>query len=217
MRAYDETLEPALAACRALGTANGADCAAGAFHDSWLALQGADQAQYPGKPVDSPRKLCGAQPAWAARGCWFRAFVERPPAHIPALTRDLPAALCGRLAGLQRAGCVTGAAVVWGDDPLRVLAGCATMALAADQAACVRGVKAQALAGRPAAALVRLVAGCAALGAASREGCARWLGTVLQVVSDGAFAARGCPATGPFAASCPAGARASDGSLETFS
>lgn len=217
MRAYDETLAQALAACKALGPANAADCAAGAFHDYWLAIQGADQAKVPGKPVTAPRALCAAQPVWAVRGCWFRALREHPPAHIPDRARDLPGVLCGGLTGLQRAGCVTGAMVVWSDDPYKALAGCATMASADDQAACVRGVKGQALAGRPTAELVRLASGCAAFAAAARDRCARWLGTELQVVTDGSFAADGCPATGPFAAACVTGARASDGSLETFS
>ena len=218
MRAYMESLQPALAACKALGPANGADCAAGAFHDYWLALAGADRAVYPGKPVSSPRALCGAQPAWAVRGCWYRALLEHPPARIPDRARDLPGALCGGLGGLQRAGCVAGAMVVWGDDPVRALAGCASMTADADAGACVRGVKGQVLAGRPVAELARLVAGCAAFAAAAQAPCARWLGTELQVVSDGAFAAKGCPAAGAaLAAACAAGARASDGALETFS
>ena len=91
------------------------------------------------------------------------------------------------------------------------------MVAAADAVACVRGVKGQALAGRPVADLVRLVAGCGAFTAAARDACARWLGTELQVVTDGRFAAAGCPATGGLAAACRAGARASEGALETFS
>ena len=219
MRAYMESLEVALPACKALGPADAPDCAAGAFHDYWLALQGADQAQYPGKPENSPRRLCALQPAWAVRGCWFRALLEQPPRTIPAAARAVPGALCGGLPALQRAGCVAGAMLVWGDDPYRVLAACGTMAAAADQAACVRGVKGQLLAGRPQADLVRLVQGCAALAAgAARDACARWLGTELQVVSDGAFAPAGCTAAGrALAAACTAGAAASDGALETFS
>lgn len=216
MRAYDETLVPTLAACKALGAVDAADCAAGAFHDYWLALQGADRAKAPRQPISSPRALCARQPVWAVRGCWYRALLEHPPAKIPDRARDLPS-LCTGLAGLQRAGCVAGAMVVWGDDPFRQLAGCASMAALADAAACVRGVKGQALAGRPVADLVRLVTGCAAFAAAAREPCARWLGTELQVVTDGRFLTEGCPAAGGLAAACAAGARASDGALETFS
>ena len=216
MRAYDETLEPALAACKALGTGDAPDCAAGAFHDYWLALAGADQAKVPGQPISSPRALCARQPVWAVRGCWYRALLEHPPAKIPDRARDLPS-LCAGLAGLQRAGCVTGAMVVWSNDPFRQLAGCASLVAAADAVACVRGVKGQALAGRPVADLVRLVAGGEAFAAAARDACARWLGTELQVVTDGRFAAAGCPATGGLAAACRAGARASEGALETFS
>ena len=216
MRAYDETLEPALAACKALGPADAADCAAGAFHDYWLALQGADRAKYPGQPISSPRALCARQPAWTVRGCWYRALLEHPPAKIPDRARDLPS-LCTGLTALQRAGCVAGAMVVWGDDPFRQLAGCAAMAAAADAVACVRGVKGQVLAGRPVAGLVQLVAGCAAFAAAAREPRARWLGTELQVVTDGSFLAEGCVAAGALAAACAAGARASEGALETFS
>ncbi len=216
MRAYDETLEPTLAACKALGPADAADCAAGAFHDYWLALQGADRAKYPGQPISSPRALCARQPAWAVRGCWYRALLEHPPVKIPDRARDLPS-LCAGLAKLQRAGCVAGAMVVWGDDPFRQLAGCAALAAAADAVACVRGVKGQVLAGHPVADLVRLVAGCTAFTVAAREPCARWLGTELQVVTDGSFLAEGCAATGALAAACAAGARASEGALETFS
>ena len=118
---------------------------------------------------------------------------------------------------LQRAGCITGAMVVWDDDPFRQLAGCASLAADADAVACVRGVKGQALAGRPVADLVRLVAGCAAFAVAAREPCARWLGTELQVVTDGTFLAEGCAVAGGLAAACAAGARASEGALETFS
>ena len=194
MRAYSETLGPALAACKALGRMVAADCAAGVFHDYWLALSGSDQAVSPGKQITSPRALCGAQPAWAVRGCWFRASLEHPPAHIPDRARDLPSRLCPGLGTLQRAACVTGAMVVWGNDPYRALAGCAAMAAPADEVSCVRGVKAQALAGRPVKDLVRLVQGCSAFAAAARDQCARWLGTELQVVTDGTFAAEGCPA-----------------------
>lgn len=216
MRAYDETLEPTLAACKALGAGNAADCAAGAFHDYWLALQGADQAKYPGQPISLPRALCARQPTWAVRGCWYRALLEHPPTKIPDRARDLPS-LCTRLAGLQRAGCVTGAMVVWSNDPYLQLAGCASMAAVVDAVACVRGVKGQALAGRPTVDLVRLVTGCAAFAQAAREPCARWLGTELQIVTDGTFAAAGCPAAGALAAACVAGAHASEGALETFS
>jgi hypothetical protein len=217
MRAYSETLGPALAACKALGRMVAADCAAGVFHDYWLALSGSDQAVSPAKHVTSPRALCGAQPAWAVRGCWFRALLEHPPVHIPDRARDLPGRLCAGLGTLQRAACVTGAMVVWANDPYRALAGCAAMAAPADEASCTRGVKAQALAGQPVKELVRLVQGCSAFAAAARNGCARWLGTELQVVTDGTFASEGCPATGLFEAACLQGARASEGPLETFS
>ena len=217
MRAYSETLGPALAACKALGRLVAADCAAGVFHDYWLALSGSDQAVSAGKQVTSPRALCGAQPAWAVRGCWFRASLEHPPAHIPDRARDLPRTLCRGLGTLQRAACVTGAMVLWGNDPYRALAGCAAMAAPADEVSCVRGVKAQALAGQPVKDLVRLVQGCSAFAAAARDQCARWLGTELQVVTDGTFAAEGCPPTGTFEAACLQGARASEGPLETFS
>ena len=218
MRATYESLPPSLAACKALGPANAADCAAGAFHDYWLALQGADHASYPGKPVSSPRLLCAAQPQWAVRGCWYRALLEHPPSRIPDQARDLPGVLCAGLAGLQRSGCVTGAMLVWNDDPYRALAGCASMAPVPDAVACVRGVKGQALAGKPATELTRLLAGCAAFAVAAQAGCARWLGTELQVVTDGSFAPAGCTAAGPgLVVACQAGAAASDGALETFS
>jgi len=106
---------------------------------------------------------------------------------------------------------------VWGNDPYRALAGCAAMVAPADEVSCVRGVKGQALAGKPVQQLVRLVQGCSAFAAAARGGCAQWLGTELQVVTDGTFAAEGCPATGRLEAACLQGTRASKGPLETFS
>src|ERR687887_1405454 len=47
MRLFSETVEPAIAACSALGPTDAADCAQGAFHDYWIAAAGLDQTRRP--------------------------------------------------------------------------------------------------------------------------------------------------------------------------
>jgi hypothetical protein len=56
MRTYMESLPVALPLCRALGSADAADCAQGAFHDYWLAAERLDGTPSPGG-VLSPRAL----------------------------------------------------------------------------------------------------------------------------------------------------------------
>src|SRR5205807_656861 len=121
MRLFDETVAPSIAACRALGPADAADCAQGAFHDYWIAIAGLDQTRRPVNSTTSPRKLCGAQHGEFVRSCWYRAFLERPPKRFPASGRDL-LALCRGLDGIQHESCVTAASLVVSPDPFDQLA-----------------------------------------------------------------------------------------------
>jgi hypothetical protein len=216
MRLYSELLPLALGVCRELGPVNAPDCAQGAFHDYWIALSGLDSTKRP-TSVASPRRLCGRQPALFVRGCWFRAFLERPPRRAIASAADV-SATCRGLAALQRSGCVTAASLVASVDPFDQLEVCARMT-PADARSCVRGVRVQGVAGTPLDYQVRLVQRCVAVARAARLACYSWLGRALNVVADGRFAERGCsrllyPAT---RGACVRGARAYGGALETFS
>ena len=63
MRLYGEQLPFALHACRLLGPKSAADCAAGAFHDYWIAVSGPRQREAAAKLITSPRVLCAKRPA----------------------------------------------------------------------------------------------------------------------------------------------------------
>ena len=147
MRLFDETVEPAIAACSALGPGDAADCAQGAYHDYWIAAAGLDQTRLLAQAMLSPRQLCGRQRPRFVRACWYRAFLERPPRRLPASGRQL-LALCRGLDGLQQEACVTGASVVVSDDPFDQMHVC-TELRALDEAACVRGVRAPSVALSP--------------------------------------------------------------------
>ena len=127
------------------------------------------------------------------------------------------ASTCEGLSGLQRSGCVIAAALVVSVDPFDQLAVCARLG-AADAASCVRGVRAQAVAGTPLAYQVRLVRQCVSIRTA-RRACYEWLGRALNVVDDGRFAATGCARLryATTRATCLAGAHAYEAPLETFS
>jgi hypothetical protein len=217
MRSNSERLEPALALCRDLGSRDAADCAQGAYHDYWFAALGLDEAALPATASRDPRAVCGAQAVEFVRPCWYRAFVDNRPPGIEVDSPEYLDVLCKGLAGLQRQACVTGVALIGPADPAEQLAICAGLVSASDQAACVRGTKVQNLVGASIDDYVRLARGCSALDAA--EACQRWLGTALQVVTDGRFGRQGCPGLATPAArrSCVAGARSSEGALETFS
>jgi hypothetical protein len=216
MRLYSELLGPSLAMCSELGRRNAPDCAQGAFHDYWIALSGLDATKTPAKAV-SPRTLCARQRAVFVRACWFRAFLERPPRRPIATARDVTAT-CGGLSGLQRGGCITAAALVTTPDPFDQLAVCGGLS-APDAESCVRGVRAQGVAGTPLAYQVRLVQRCVVVVAAARRACYSWLGRALNVVADGTFATRGCSRLlyAATRAACARGAHAYGAPLETFS
>ncbi len=218
MRLYADELAPALELCVELGADTAPDCAQGAYHDYWLAVIGADDATLRDRPVADPRRLCGAQPEAFVRPCWYRAFLEtRPSGFQIEAPRDLED-LCEGLEGVQREGCITGAAVIGPPDPAAQLELCAGLASAADAASCVRGTKVQNLLKEPPGTYERLITGCARFAAAARPACYRWLGKALTVVTDGRFAREGCPTLEPGPArQCAEGARTVDEPLETFS
>jgi hypothetical protein len=220
MRVYGSEVRAALDLCSGLGPRAAPDCAQGAYHDYWFAMAGYDDAERPADAVRDPRVLCGAAPTAFVRPCWYRAWVEnRPEAFAVAAAEDLDA-LCFGLRGLQRAACITGAAVIGPPDPAAQLALCADLAVAADAVACVRGTKVQNLLREPPGALVDLVERCDGFGAAGvRSACRRWLGKATAVLTDGAFAREGCGklATARARRECAAGAATMDAALETFS
>jgi hypothetical protein len=217
MRIHGERLAPALALCRAIGE-DAPDCAQGAFHDYWFAVKGADGASLRDRAVTDPRRLCGAQPEAFVRPCWYRAFLEtRPDGFQIEVPRDIED-LCEDLDGVQREGCVTGAAVIGPSDPAEQLEICAALEDAADAAGCVRGTKVQNLLKSPPDTYVRLIERCERLTAGARPACYRWLGKAIAVVTDGRFERTGCPRLSPAAARlCVEGARTMDEALVTFS
>jgi hypothetical protein len=217
MRLYLEQLPLALQSCRALGPENAADCAAGAFHDYWIAVSGLDDTTAPPNVALDPRILCVKQAGEFVRGCWYRALLERPPAHPIRSAADIRT-VCRGLVALQRAGCVTAASVTSIDDPFEQMAIC-TGLRAADVGNCVRGVRAQDLGRSGLREQVRLIRRCAVIVALAQRVCYRWLGLALNVVADGRFAQSGCRELMYAAtrARCLAGARAYEGPLETFS
>ena len=217
MRLFGELVSPSIAACSALGPADAADCAQGAFHDYWIAVAGLDQTRRPTHTTTSPRKLCGGQHTQFVRACWYRAWLERPPKRIPSSGHNL-LALCRGLGGLQQQACVTGGSVIVSADPFDQLAVCAQLR-GADAAACVRGVRAPALAAQPLDMQVRLIRRCANVDHAAQHACYSWLGEALNVVRNGDFAKTGCSELmyEKTRAACAEGARAYEGALQTFS
>jgi hypothetical protein len=219
MRLYADELEPALKLCVALGPDTAPDCAQGAYHDYWFAVVGADDASLREQPVTDPRRLCAAQPDEFVRPCWYRAWLEtRPDGFVAEAPEDLED-LCDGLEGVQREGCITGAAVIGPSDPAAQLAICAGLEAAADAAACVRGTKVQNLLSAPPGTFVRLTERCGSFPAEARAACYRWLGKAIAVVTDGRFETTGCPrlASPDARRACAAGARTIDEPLVTFS
>jgi hypothetical protein len=120
------------------------------------------------------------------------------------------------LRGLERSGCISGAALTISSSPFDQMRVCAHLS-AADAAACVRGVPDQALAGEPAQQL-RLIRECRRIVAGARSGCYEWLGRTLAVVTNGAFRERGCTKLSHGALrACEEGAKRMSAALVTFS
>jgi hypothetical protein len=215
-RQFNDFVDPALASCKQLGPDEAVDCAQGVFHDYWIAVSGLDGTRKPAGTVLSPRALCGAQPARFVRVCWYRALLERPPAHVPVSAADI-LATCAGLTGLQFSGCLTGASLIRSDDPLIQLRTCRDLP-GSEAADCLRGLRVQTYALAPAATRLGLIRACATVRSAQRA-CYDWLGKTLNVITNGRFETTGCPRLRyPAArASCVRGARSYEGPLETFS
>ncbi len=216
MRVSEERLEPALALCGALGD-DASDCAQGAFHDYWFAVLGTDDVRAPAGAETDPRVLCNGQAPEFVRPCWYRAFVDNRPEGLQVTAPAQVEELCVGQTGIARAGCVTAASVIGPPDPADQLVLCSGVA-PADRPACVRGTKVQNLLGAPTSTFLELIGRCEVFPGPARGDCYRWLGTVITVVTDGAFADEGCPQLDrPAQAQCLRGARAIDEPLVTFS
>ena len=210
MRGYHGRLRQAVAACRRLEPREAPDCAQGAFHDYWISLRGADGTTRPTGADTSPRSVCNGH-LWFVRPCWYRYFVEQTDVTI-----DSPAAVlraCRGLHRLQRSGCVGGAALQLGGDPLDQARLCAHLPRG-DVASCLRGAQVQALAHAPRLQLA-LIRGCASLQRDERPDCYGWYGRTLAVVTDRKFDCGRLPGLARLA--CRAGARQTDDALVTFS
>ncbi len=210
LRGYHGRLRQAVAACRRLGPREAPDCAQGAFHDYWISLRGADGTTRPLRPDTSPRSVCNGH-LWFVRPCWYRYFVEQTSVAIGSPADVLR--VCRGLRRLQRSGCVGGAALQLGGDPLAQARLCGQLP-ARDVASCLRGAQVQALAREPRRQLA-LIRGCALLRPRERLDCYAWYGRTLAVVTDGRFDCGRLAGRGRLA--CRAGARQTDEALVTFS
>jgi hypothetical protein len=216
MRIYQDRLDLALPLCTALGPGSAPDCAQGAYHDYWFAVLGADDAPAPAEVVKDPRRLCAAQPAAYVRPCRYRAFLENRDAGFQLESAADLLSLCEGLAGVQRGGCITAAALIGPPDPAAQLDICAR--LGRDAADCVRGTKVQNLLNATATYL-KLIGRCERFASGARDACYRWLGKALAVLTDGAFERDGCPKLSSASGrrECEAGARTMNDALVTFS
>jgi hypothetical protein len=213
LRAYHGELGRAVHACHALRSNFAPDCAQGVFHDYWISLRGADGTTEPRGRL-SPRTLCDGRLTYV-RPCWYRYFLEQPLGLPVRNAADLRRS-CRGLNGIERFGCISGAALTISSDPFDQIRVCARLS-AADAEGCVRGVADQALAARPAQQL-RLIRACGHLVAGARRDCYEWLGRTLAVVTNGSFRQRGCRKLGPGARpACVRGANRIDAALVTFS
>jgi hypothetical protein len=203
LRAYHGDLGQAVGACRALQRNFAPDCAQGVFHDYWISLRGADGTVRP-RGALSPRALCDGRLTYI-RPCWYRYFLEQPVTVPIRTARDLRRA-CRGLDGLERYGCISGAALTISSDPFDQMRVCARLS-GADASACLRGVPDQALAGRPPQQL-RLIRMC------RTRDCYEWLGRTLAVVTNGGFR---CAALTRGRQSCAEGAARMRDALVTFS
>jgi hypothetical protein len=215
MRLSNEELPAALALCGKLGDV-GADCAQGVYHDYWFAVAGLDSTQTPADPETDPRVLCADQPDDFVRQCWYRAYIENRPPGAVDQAADL-GALCLELEGLQRESCITAASVVGPADPRAQIVLCSGLR-GSDATACIRGIKVQNFLEGDTATYLDLIRRCDVFTGETGRFCNRWLGKVIAVVTDGAFAEEGCPQLeGAAEDACRAGARSYEEPLVTFS
>lgn len=213
MRMYG-LLSYALDRCTALGARVAADCAQGVFHDYWIGVAGRDGAKLAKDKTASPRKLCAAQPKAYVRACWYRTYLEDPPARALWSAGDI-GRTCRGLVALQRGGCVSAASVATSGDPTSHVRLCATLRVA-DAVDCLRGISVQPVA-RYRSSQLALIRVCGTFARGARDGCYRWLGKALAVVTDGSFRRGGCKALAAAARKpCQRGADSMDEPLVTF-
>lgn len=216
MRGFHGQLVDAVRSCDALGRARAADCAQGAFHDYWIALGGADGATAPDGAETSPVAVCSS--TQYKRPCWYRYFWERESNTRIYSSEDLLEA-CEEHEGMERAGCLSGAALLMSRerDPVDQSRVCADLS-GTDVYNCLRGVNVPALDGKRFEQL-RLLNTCGDLPSETRSWCFSWFGRTLSVVTDGAFRAVGCAqvADERDRVSCLVGSKRTNRPLRTFS
>jgi hypothetical protein len=216
MRLYHEQLPFAIRACRALPMSQAPDCAQGAYHDYWLSLSGRDSTARQRYAITSARVLCGRAIAPFVRPCWYRYFLERPPAKLPTNAAGVRA-LCTGLTGRQRSGCIGAASLITSADPFIQIRICARLGRA-DAVSCLYGMNVQNVATARGSTRVKLIQSCAGLRRSARGACYEWLGTTLSVVTNSRFRTLGCPFIAPSGRNaCLAGAKRMNQALVTFS
>jgi hypothetical protein len=219
MRLSHDQLGPAITLCEQLGASVAPDCAQGAYHDYWFAVQGYAGATLTGQPAQSPRALCASARPDMVTVCWYRSAIQL---HDPSFIADTPQKIerpCGGLSAVQHQACVTASSAIGPWNPLAQTRLC-TAVPAADQLSCLRGIHTQVLMGATFGPdQLRLIERCDWFTGATRHGCTQWLATTLAVITDGSFARTGCSQLpdAPDQADCRIGAARMNGPLETFS
>ena len=218
MRLYNESLQPALELCKALGPGSASDCAQGVYHDYWFSVKGFDSARSATPdPITSPRDLCAGQAEEFVRPCWYRAFLDTRPGGFETSSPADMDDLCSGLASLQREACITAASVIGPPDPRKQLANCSGFK-EPDAVSCIHGTKVQNLLQEPLSTHLDVIRHCDLFPGATRLACYRWLGKTLAVLTNGDFRTTGCSQLDPEAdRACVAGARTMNGPLVTFS
>jgi hypothetical protein len=185
MRLFDDHLTYALPYCRQLGPTAAQDCAQGAFHDYWISRGGRDGTKKDPRASSSPRVVCGRQAADFVMPCWYRVYLEQPPASRVD-TSGAIRALCHGLTGIQRAGCVAGASLSGAtSDPFQLALLCRKLS-GPDVVSCMRSVPVEQIVGQPSRQLA-LIQTCAGVARPAQAGCYEWLGQALAVVTNGRF------------------------------
>jgi len=185
MRMFSEHLKYALQFCRQLGPDAAQDCAQGAFHDYWISRGGRDGTKRDPHASSSPRVVCGRQPTDFVMPCWYRVFLEQPPASRVDSPSDIRR-LCRGLVDVQRSGCVAAASLSGAtSDPFQLAMLCRKLT-GPDVVSCIRSVPVEQIDGNPSRQLA-LIQTCAGVARPSQAGCYEWLGQALTVVTNGRF------------------------------
>ena len=216
MRLYHEQLPFAIQACRALPASQAPDCAQGAYHDYWLSIAGRDATTKQRHGIRSARVLCARAIPSFVRPCWYRHYLELPPANLPTDAAGVRS-LCVGLTGRQRAGCIGAASLITSADPFIQFQICKRLH-GADTISCLYGLNIQNVATSRGSKRVKLIERCATLRPSAQGACYEWLGTTLSVVTNGRFKTLACPFIAPDGRNaCLAGADRMNRALVTFS